>query len=630
MLELREDTFYENKNTDLYDHVDRVLNIVSLFNIPRVSQDAILLRAFPFTLTGSAKIWVDRLTPGAVNTWDLLKKAFIQSTMNRQLLDSHGPIPGMTPTQALTAIQTMADNSQKWHDGTSSRNVSSNSNTDRLAAIVSKLDNLGRNIKKLKENVHAIQVGCQIFEGPHLDKECPLNEEVKQVEEVNYGEFGHPAPLNGSKGAKFRVGPPGYYTRTDNQTPSGEKKPNLVETINKYMEGAAKTQAEQDEWLKTFSQNTKKSRIDHDKIIQKLESHVKTLTAEVETKVAKLEEFKTIFANDRTPLYTSFYYSPEELEYFSPNFGFLDDEKSESTELKTSKLVKIDKFILLVDFVMLDMIEDLRMPVILGRPLLATAHTKVEIFRKTISLEVGNEKVQESYEEIVYRCSLITQEANGGFNPFKEKCDGGSLCHNEIKCYWESKNDGKRIYVEWENLSLNDWLRIRFGEVSEIARDKILRDHWRKRFGNEYDDSEDFKDPGGCEENKENEILKTIINKLHDECFKGTNEDDDNLEGIIDYLEPTLYDGFIDSDDEEYKERKCILLGMPYIKPPPILIEKTKVTRYSVGLGEVYTKIKFSKMGELSRTRGNIANIRAGIMEEILRNDDEKESYDET
>ncbi|GJZ76249.1 hypothetical protein Tco_0640714 [Tanacetum coccineum] len=187
----------------------------------------------------TAKRWVDKLTPGVVNTWDLLKKDFIQrycppsktakrleyihnfkqeideslyqawerfndllyncpthdikshqkvkkiykgfSTMNKQLLESHGPIPGMTPTQALIAIQTMADHSQKWHDETLSRSLSSSSNTDGLAAIVSKLDNLGRDMKKLKENVHVIQVGCQICERPHLDKECPLNEEAKQV-----------------------------------------------------------------------------------------------------------------------------------------------------------------------------------------------------------------------------------------------------------------------------------------------------------------------------------------------------------------------------------------------------------------------------------------------------------------
>ncbi|GKG03858.1 hypothetical protein Tco_0314245 [Tanacetum coccineum] len=107
-------------------------------------------------------------------------------------INSHqkGPIPKMRPVEALTRIQTMADHSQKWHDGTTSRNIGSSSSKDGLAALVKKLDNLGRDMKKLKESVHAIQVGCQTCEGPHLNKDCPLNEEVKQVEEVRYGEFG--------------------------------------------------------------------------------------------------------------------------------------------------------------------------------------------------------------------------------------------------------------------------------------------------------------------------------------------------------------------------------------------------------------------------------------------------------
>ncbi|GKC72912.1 hypothetical protein Tco_1118795, partial [Tanacetum coccineum] len=345
--------------------------------------------------------------------------------------------------------------------------LSNNSNTNGLAAIVSKLDNLGRDMKKLKENVHAIQLGCQIYKGPHLDKECPQ----------------------------------GYYTRTDDQTPFEGKRPNVVETINKYMEEAAKRQAEQDEWLKTFYQNTENNRIDHDKIIQKLESQVKTLTTEVETKATILEGCKAIFAKDGTPLYAPFYYSHEEIEYFSSNSDFLDDEKSESTEVKTSKVIP----------------------------------------------------------ELT---SNLPKQA--------------------------------------------------------------------KRFGNEYDDNDEFEDPDRCGECKENEILETIINKLHDEWFKGTDEDDNDLEEIIDYLEPTIYDGFIDSDDEECNERKCTLLGTPYIKPPPIFIEKVNVTRYSIGPREVYRKLKNLEVEELSRTRGNIATIRAKIMNEILKNDDKKESYDET
>ncbi|GJT79209.1 putative reverse transcriptase domain-containing protein [Tanacetum coccineum] len=70
--------------------------------------------------------------------------------------------------------------------------------------------NEGQDIKNLKENVHAIQVGCQTCGGPHLDKECPLNEEVKSIEELKYSEFGRSSPFN--NGAKYRLGLPGYYT----------------------------------------------------------------------------------------------------------------------------------------------------------------------------------------------------------------------------------------------------------------------------------------------------------------------------------------------------------------------------------------------------------------------------------
>ncbi|GJR06059.1 hypothetical protein Tco_0529043 [Tanacetum coccineum] len=111
----------------------------------------------------------------------------------------------------------MADHSQKWHDRTSSKSIGSISNSDGLAAIVSKLDNMGRGMKNLKENIHAIQ-----------------------VEEVKYKEFERPAPFNENNGAKFCVGPPGYYTRTDNRPPYGEKRPSLEELMIKHQEESAR------------------------------------------------------------------------------------------------------------------------------------------------------------------------------------------------------------------------------------------------------------------------------------------------------------------------------------------------------------------------------------------------------
>nr|GEV50822.1 hypothetical protein [Tanacetum cinerariifolium] len=51
----------------------------------------------------------------------------------------------------------MADHSQKWHDGVSNRRMGSNS-SDGITVITNKHDNLGRDMRKLMESVHAIQV----------------------------------------------------------------------------------------------------------------------------------------------------------------------------------------------------------------------------------------------------------------------------------------------------------------------------------------------------------------------------------------------------------------------------------------------------------------------------------------
>ncbi|GKA79424.1 putative reverse transcriptase domain-containing protein [Tanacetum coccineum] len=45
-------------------------------------------------------------------------------------------------------------------------------------------------------------------------------------------------------------------------------------------------------------------------------------------------------------------------------------------------IVKIDRFIFPVDFVVLDMKEDHKIPIILGRPFLATAHAMIDVFNK--------------------------------------------------------------------------------------------------------------------------------------------------------------------------------------------------------------------------------------------------------
>ncbi|GJZ82094.1 DNA-directed DNA polymerase [Tanacetum coccineum] len=56
-------------------------------------------------------------------------------------------------------------------------------------------------------------------------------------------------------------------------------------------------------------------------------------------------------------------------------------------------LIKVDKFILPNDFVILDMWEDSRIPIILARPFLATARAMIDVFNKKITLRVGDDEV---------------------------------------------------------------------------------------------------------------------------------------------------------------------------------------------------------------------------------------------
>nr|GEU76750.1 hypothetical protein [Tanacetum cinerariifolium] len=105
-----------------------------------------------------------------------------------------------TPYQE-DSIRRIQDHLQKCHDMSSNRRTE-NGSSNGIPAIKSMLDVLGRDTKKLKENVHTIQVGCGLYGGIHLYKEFSLNKEVKGVEEVKYGEFGRSFPNNGGNRAR--------------------------------------------------------------------------------------------------------------------------------------------------------------------------------------------------------------------------------------------------------------------------------------------------------------------------------------------------------------------------------------------------------------------------------------------
>ncbi|GJU21782.1 putative reverse transcriptase domain-containing protein [Tanacetum coccineum] len=84
----------------------------------------------------------------------------------------------------------------------------------------------------------------------------------------------------------------------------------------------------------------------------------------------------------------------------------------------------------------------------------------------------------------------------------------------------------------------------------------------------------------------------TGTNNEHFDEHELMGDDDDNIGDLEDYMirkEPPHY---VNEEEERSKERRCKLLGIPYVKPPTCKSEKFEVVKYSFGPAEEYVSIK--------------------------------------
>ncbi|GJT66937.1 DNA-directed DNA polymerase [Tanacetum coccineum] len=259
---------------------------------------------------------------------------------------------------------------KEWHDGSSSRNIGDNNSTNRLAGIVSKIDNLGRDMKKLKENVHAIQVGCQICEGPHLDKEYPLNKEVKGVEEVKTTTE---APSSSTGQCKAFI--------TDNKAPL---KPTFskVHGVSFLSDTNLQIVKEEDvEQTKVLSCQLPPKELNPGSFtppctIGKLIFYAMAdLGASVNVLPRGIYEYLKLTNLMRTDMLVE----------------MADMTKKAPLGIIENILVRIDKFLFPSDFVIIDKTPN--ETIILGRPFLATIHAEINVFVREISLGISDDRV---------------------------------------------------------------------------------------------------------------------------------------------------------------------------------------------------------------------------------------------
>ncbi|GJW60659.1 DNA-directed DNA polymerase [Tanacetum coccineum] len=337
LKELRDNTFSGSEHEDANEHIEKVLEIVDLFSLPKVTQDQIMLRAFSVCLTEAASRWLRNQASGSITTWEEVNLVFhnrLDCFSTLTYIGLKGAIPSKNP----------------------------NSN------------NLGREIKKVNEKVYAAQVGCELCKGPHYTKGCPQKEEGKTLEEAYYTQFGAPYQPRG----QYRAARPGFYQRNNGNSSYPDRRPSLEESLTKFMAESAKRHEENSNIIKEIRAST-------DAAIRNQGASIKTLEIQIGYDVLDVVH---------TPYQT---YSTG--AYCLKQSLFQIDCKTSAVMIgergigRTNVLVRIGKFIFPIDFIILDIPEDDDVPLILGRPFLSIAHSKIDVFKRKITLRVGEEKL---------------------------------------------------------------------------------------------------------------------------------------------------------------------------------------------------------------------------------------------
>ncbi|GJY17019.1 reverse transcriptase domain-containing protein [Tanacetum coccineum] len=370
LKELRINTFNGLDHEDANEHIKKVLEIVDLFHIPNITIDQVMLRAFHMSLTGAASRWLRNEPTSSITTWDGLKTKFLnkycppsRTAKKMEEINNFQQEPDKNLYQAWERFKELMMKCPHYYLtemlevilsynglGIPTRQI-----LNSRGAITSKtVVDAKIAIKDLNEKVYATQVGCEQCKGPHYTKDFPLKEEDKTLKEAYYTQFGGPF-----QGGGYRAAAPGFYQR-NNANPSYQERRKSIFTIH--------TQKEKD--LGSFTLPCFIDNVCFDNALVDLGASVSVM-----------------------PLLTYLNLGLGELAHTKLTVELADKTVKYLKGIDENILVGIGKFTFPVDFIILDMPKDIKVPLILGRPFLSTTRDKIDVYKRKITLRVREGRI---------------------------------------------------------------------------------------------------------------------------------------------------------------------------------------------------------------------------------------------
>ncbi|GKD01780.1 reverse transcriptase domain-containing protein [Tanacetum coccineum] len=207
----------EEPGDDANKHLDKFLHVTQSMKVNRVSDDALHLHLFPYSLQDRAAEWFDRLPRNSINSFDQMAKIFLGkyfppsmvTKLRNDIKNFHQRLDeslfeawesaGETfmkrrPEECYDLIENMTAHHNDW-DTFAQRNDSSSSITSsnpEIASLKLQMEEMNRNLTRVpqtNQQVNTVTPSCETCGGPHSYNDCPAtvgqNQNVYVMEAYN-------------------------------------------------------------------------------------------------------------------------------------------------------------------------------------------------------------------------------------------------------------------------------------------------------------------------------------------------------------------------------------------------------------------------------------------------------------
>ncbi|GKB04199.1 zf-CCHC domain-containing protein [Tanacetum coccineum] len=412
LKELRENTFSGSDKEDANEHIEKVLEIVDLFHVPNITMDQLMLRVFHISLTGAAKIKkVNEKVYAAQVGCEQCKgphytKDFPLKEEGKTLEEAYytqfgGPFQGGGYRAAAPGFyqrnnanpsyqerrQSMEETLSKFMSESAKRHEeNSNMIKEIRASTDAAVRNQGASIKTLEIQIGQISKVLQErgFGSLPSSTEANPRDHVKSISTTAEADSN---PIR-------RIGSPQYAVSTpQNRRLMFESRQTTIpfpSHLNDYY-----CEEKKGSYGPQFSEAYSYGASHIDNSIPRKEKDPGSFTLPCyinnvcfDNALADLGASVSVM-----PLSTYLNLGLGELAHTKLIVELVDRTVKYPKGIAENMLVGIGKFVFPVYFIILDMPEDVKVPLILRRPFLSTAHAKIDVFKRKITLRVGDEKI---------------------------------------------------------------------------------------------------------------------------------------------------------------------------------------------------------------------------------------------